>query len=437
MDRSTPQFWTLELPARGGAKGLLLLLSAMVIGSTALAIEQAHPNGAASVSVIQEMIDLAPEGAVLVIPPGSYIGNLKIEKPITIDGQNGVTIDANGSGTVIQLFSNNVTLRNLRLVNSGEDHNAEDAGIQIRGSGNVVKDVVIENTLFGMTLEKSDSNVIRRNKISSRPLDLGLRGDALKLWYSNGNKVEDNEVVNSRDIVLWYSRNNYLTGNSSSGGRYGLHFMYSVDNVVENNRFFDNSVGISLMYSVGDIVRNNYVAKSTGATGTCVSLKEASSVTIENNDILYCATGIYLDLSPFEPGAKDLIIGNRISYNDIAISFLNDWRDNVFKDNTLRSNMTEVVVFGGGSAHKNEWDGNTWESYEGFDRNQDGVGDTPQRLYNYAGLVWMEVPNTRFFKDTPILEVLDFLDRLAPFSEPRLLLEDKHPLMGKEKAGRS
>lgn len=427
----------LEPPAGRLTKGLWLSFFVLALCSTAFVFGQTRQEGAASVSVIQEMIDRAPDGAELVIPPGTYVGNLKIEKSITLDGQNSVTIDANGTGTVIQLFSNNVTLRNMRLVNSGEDHNAEDAGIQIRGSGNVIKDVVIENTLFGMTLEKSDNNVIRRNKISSRPRDLGLRGDALKLWYSNGNKVEDNEVVNSRDIVLWYSRNNHLTGNSSSGGRYGLHFMYAVDNLVENNRFFDNSVGVSLMYSVGDVVRNNYIAKSTGATGTCVSLKEASGVTIENNDILYCATGIYLDLSPFEPGTKDIITGNRISYNDIAISFLNDWRDNVFKDNILRSNMTEVVVFGGGGAHKNEWDGNAWESYEGFDRDKDGIGDTPQRLYNYAGLVWMEVPNTRFFKDTPVLEVLDFLDRLAPFSEPRLLLEDKRPLMNKGKASRS
>lgn len=437
MVRSSPPFWAFETRAGALPKGFGLSFLALAIGSAALAVGQSHHGDVASVSAIQEMIDQAPEGAELVIPPGNYAGNLKIEKPIILDGQSKVTIDANGFGTVIQIFSNNVTLRNMRLMNSGEDHNAEDAGIQIRGSGNVVKDVVIENTLFGMTLEKSDNNVIRRNKISSRPRDLGLRGDALKLWYSNGNKIEDNEVVNSRDIVLWYSRNNHLTGNSSRGGRYGLHFMYAVDNLVENNRFFDNSVGISLMYSVGDVVRNNYIAKSTGATGTCVSLKEASSVTIENNDILYCANGIYLDLSPFEPGTRDIISGNRISYNDIAISFLNDWHDNVFKDNALRSNMTEVVVFGGGSAQKNEWDGNSWESYEGFDRDKDGVGDTPKRLYNYAGLVWMEVPNTRFFKDTPVLEVLDFLDRLAPFSEPRLLLEDKRPLMNRGKAGLS
>ncbi len=35
----------------------------------------------------------------------------------------------------------------------------------------------------------------------------------------------------------------------------------------------------------------------------------------------------------------------------------------------------------------------------------------------------------RFFKGTPMLEVLDFLERLAPFTSPELLLRDEQPLM--------
>ncbi len=379
---------------------------------------------------IQAMIDAAPMGGEIAPAPGLYKGRLVIEKPVVLDGRGQVTIDASGEGSVIWLKTSNATVKNLRLINTGHDHNAEDAGIQVRGNNNVLKDNVIEDCLFGIDMEQSNGNVVRRNRITSKKLDLGLRGDSLKLWYSNNNIVEENEVHDSRDFVLWYAKNNQVRRNISTGGRYGLHFMFAADNVIENNKFYDNSVGLSLMYNEGDIIRNNYIAKSTGATGTCISLKEASRIVIENNDILYCALGIGLDVSPFQPDTENRIAANRISYNDIAIAFLNDWRDNVFKDNVMQGNITEVVVFGGGSAKRNVWDGNRWEDYEGFDRDRDGIGDTPHRVYGYAGRVWMDVPNTRFFKGTPLLEVLDFLDRLAPFSEPVLLLEDKHPRMG-------
>jgi nitrous oxidase accessory protein len=32
----------------------------------------------------------------------------------------------------------------------------------------------------------------------------------------------------------------------------------------------------------------------------------------------------------------------------------------------------------------------------------------------------MEMPQARFFKTSPVMELLDFLERLAPFSSPEL-----------------
>ncbi|MEW5728976.1 MAG: nitrous oxide reductase family maturation protein NosD [Pseudomonadota bacterium] len=378
---------------------------------------------------LQAMIDAAPDNAEIVPPPGVYRGRLVIEKPVILDGRDQVIIDAGGTGTVLVIRTDNATVRNLRLTNTGKDHNAEDSGIQIRGNNNIVKDNVIDDALFGIDLQQSYNNIIRRNRITSKNLDLGMRGDAIRLWYSDDNVLEDNEVRDSRDFVLWYSKRNRVTGTLSTGGRYGMHFMFSADNVIENNRFIGNSVGISMMYDHGDVVRNNVISHSTGATGTCISLKEASAVVIEGNELLYCANGIFLDVSPFQPDTINRIERNRIAFNDIAISFLNDWTGNVFKENRITGNITEVAVFGGGSAKRNTWEGNTWDGYEGWDRDGDGIGDTPYRVMGYASRVWMEIPTTRFFKGTALLEVVDFLDRLAPFSEPEVLLEDARPVL--------
>lgn len=404
-----------------------LLLACLVVPAGVWAARTPAEPAPRDAAEIQALLDAAEEGAVVIPPPGRYVGHVQVTKPLVLDGAGKVTIDAGGKGSVLLIRTNNATVRNLHLVGTGEDHNGEDAGIQVRGDNNVVKDNRIEDALFGIDLQQSYHNVIRRNFISSKKLELGMRGDSIRLWYSDDNLLEDNEIRNSRDFVLWYAKRNRVTGTIHTGGRYGMHFMFSMDNIVENNRFENNSVGISMMYDQGDVVRNNVISHSVGATGTCISMKEASAVTIVGNEILYCANGLFFDVSPFQPDTVNVVEDNRIAFNDIAISFLNDWQGNEFRRNRLESNITEVAVFGGGSAKRNVWDGNSWDSYEGFDRDHDGIGDTPHREWGYAGRVWMDVPNTRFFKGTAVLEVLDFLDRLAPFSEPTMMLEDAHP----------
>jgi len=46
----------------------------------------------------------------------------------------------------------------------------------------------------------------------------------------------------------------------------------------------------------------------------------------------------------------------------------------------------------------------------------------------------MDILSARFFKGSPVLEVLDFLERLAPFTEPEMVLKDTRPMMTAELA---
>jgi len=299
--------------------------------------------------------------------------------------------------------------------------------VQIRGKFNVVKNNVIDNCLFGVDLQQSNNNIVRNNTISSKPFDLGQRGDSVRLWYSFNNKVTDNKITGVRDMVVWYSANNELSRNTGSDSRYSLHFMYSRYNLVEDNKYYNNTVGIFLMYSDGITVRNNHIAHAAGPTGVGIGFKETSDLTIENNEILYCATGLYIDVSPYQPDTTNRFSGNLIAYNGIGIRFLNDWTGNIFKQNQFVDNLTQIVVSGGKTANRNVWEGNYWSDYEGFDLDQDGVGDKPYELYAYADRLWQDQLYAQFFKGSPVLEVLDFLERLAPFTEPDLLVRDDVP----------
>ena len=382
---------------------------------------------------LQTLVDQAPAGSTLKLPPGSYSGPVLVNKPLVIDGGGEVVVDGGGKGTVFVLEANSSTLRGLHLKNSGASHDSDDACLNVRGDYNTIESLVISDCLFGIDLKQASENLVRGNKISSKPLSLGMRGDGLRLWYSMNNRIENNEVIDSRDMVVWYSNGNVFRDNLGRRSRYSIHFMFANDNEVVGNRFYDNAVGVYLMYTERVHVRNNVISHATGATGMGIGFKESSDSIVEGNEIIYCAVGIGSDLSPFEPDTKIHFRNNRIAYNGIGIMFTSELGGNIASDNFFEGNLTHVMQAGRGASNLNVWRGNYWDDYQGFDRNGDNVGDTPYELFAFADRIWIEIPPARFFKTSPAMEALDFLERLAPFSSPDLMLRDDSPRFKKQR----
>ncbi len=387
----------------------------------------------AGVPFLQDLVNAAPAGSVLKPPAGVYSGPLVIDKPLTIDGGDAVTIDGGGKGTVVVLAASDSVLRGLRLVGSGASHDSDDACLNVRGDRNLIERLRIDDCLFGIDLKKANDNVVRGNHIRSKPFDLGTRGDSLRLWYSHRNLIADNLIEDARDMVAWYSNDNRYVDNTARRSRYSIHFMFASNNLVEGNRFHDNAVGVYVMYSGGGAIRNNLFSRANGPTGMAVGFKEASDVLVEGNEIIYCAIGVGLDMSPFEPDSTISIRGNRIAYNGVGISFLADKEGTLVAGNRFEGNLSQVAMGDAGSARNNVWRGNYWDDYQGFDRDRDGQGDRPHELYAYADQLWMAIPYARFFRNAPVMEMLDFLERLAPFSAPVLLLRDQDPVFDKSR----
>jgi nitrous oxidase accessory protein len=285
----------------------------------------------------------------------------------------------------------------------------------------------VDNCLFGIDLKQSSNNIVRGNKVKSKPFDLGVRGDGIRLWYSNNNLIENNLVTDTRDMVAWYSHRNIYRGNEGRRSRYSIHFMFANNNIVENNKFIDNAVGIYFMYMEGGGARNNVISHATGATGMALGFKEASDIFIENNEIIYSAVGVGSDLSPFQPDTTIRFKNNRFAYNGIAVQLTSELGGNQLDDNIFEGNLTDVYQGGRGSGDKNKWTGNYFDTYQGFDKDGDGIGDTPHEDYAYADQIWMEIPPARFFMTSPVLELLDFLERLAPITSPELQARDPKP----------
>jgi nitrous oxidase accessory protein len=384
-------------------------------------------------NVLQEAIDRAEPGSLLELPAGDYHGNIVITKPLIIDGKDQrARIIGDGNGTVIKIRSPYVTLKNLTILDSGAQHEKIDAGVSVKNAHHVTVDNCrIDNCLFGIDLEQVSRSRITRNWIRSKPFSLGLRGDGVRLWYSNDNNISANHLTHSRDMVVWYSHGNTIADNFGEYSRYSLHFMYAGKNYVHRNTYEHNSVGIFFMYSQDSIATDNVVKSSLGTTGLGIGLKDCSNFTLKNNTMIYCARGLYIDRSPFQPDQRNRIENNRILYNSVGVYFHSLSVNNDIVGNVFKGNIDDVYDDDQVTLHsvKNRWEGNYWDSYQGFDRDGDGIGDTPYHLFYYADRMWMLNPNVKFFYASPVISIMNFLAKLAPLSEPVKLLEDPKPVM--------
>ena len=377
---------------------------------------------------LQAWLDTALPGSVLRLPAGTYRGPATINKPLTVEGDNKVIVDAGGHGTVLTIKADHVTIRGLTLRGSGDSHDALDGGIMAEGKGLLIENNVVEDVLFGISLHKTTDSIVRGNRIRSRPVDSADRGDGVRLWYSTGNRIEGNDIAQIRDITVSNSPHNRYIGNAIRDSRRAFNFLFAHRSIVEGNLLEKNSTGVIALNSEGMIIRNNRILHAMDASGAGVALKETSAALIQGNEIVHCAHGIMAD-SPMNPLNRIVFIDNVIAHNITGIYFYGAKGGHIAINNTFKSNLWPVTIIGDGDPMNDIWWGNSWDNYEGFDLDGDGFGDKPHELYAWADRIWLETPRATFFRNTPVLELLDFLERLAPFSSPSLILRDTAPRM--------
>ncbi|MDR0776450.1 MAG: nitrous oxide reductase family maturation protein NosD [Azonexus sp.] len=386
------------------------------------------PLSLSAAQPLQPWLDVAAPGSVLKLPPGIYSGPAVINKTLTLDGDGQVVVDAGGKGTVLTVRADRVTLRGLTLKNSGDSHDALDSGLMAEGNELLIENNVIEDVLFGISLHRSNNGVVRGNRIRSRHADPADRGDGLRLWYSSGNRIEGNDIAHIRDITVTNAPRNRFVGNHVRDSRRAINLLFAPRTLIEGNLFERNATGVIALNSDGLVVRGNRIRHAMEASGAGVALKETAAALVQGNEIVHCAHGIMAD-SPMHPLNRIVFVDNVVAHNVTGVYFYGAKGGHMAIGNSFLNNLWPVIIIGDGDPMNDVWWGNTWDGYEGFDRDGDGFGDQPYELYAWADRIWMETPAARFFRNSPVLELLDFLERLAPFAAPTLILRDPAPRM--------
>jgi nitrous oxidase accessory protein len=383
---------------------------------------------------IEEALADATEGDMIEVHGGVYGTPLTISVPgVSLIGIGNPAIDGQGEGSLVIIDAPDVVFRGFTVRNTGHSLMHEDTGIVIQATGVLVEDNLLEEVLFGIYLANADYSIARNNIVRGVDLDDAMRGDGIRVWYSNFAVLDGNEVTISRDTLIWFANDITIENNSFIDNRYGLHFMYSDDALVQRNTFQGNSVGTYLMHSYGLTLIENIMSYNRGPSGYGLALKDMDDVIVTDNLFVGNRAGMYFDNSPSEIDTFNVFTGNVLVNNDIGLIIQPSVKNNIFHSNSFMSNLQQVGTRGNGTLQGNIWDqdgiGNYWSDYAGYDAEDDGIGDTNYRYDKLFDNIIDNYPSLRLFTFSPAAQAVNFTAMAFPSFRPEPKLVDDAPMI--------
>ena len=399
---------------------LILLLSAASAWSNTIIVCQT-----CAVQTITEAVELASEGDTILVKKGIYKeANIKIDKGITIIGEDLPTIDGEKKGEIITIGGNNVTLDGFKIINVGVSYTTDYASVRLVNSSNfIIQNLVLENLFFGIYLQKSNNGKVLNNTVRGEAVTEFNSGNAIHLWYCKNVEISGNDVQRVRDgIYLEFSDNITITNNFSKGNvRYGLHFMFSNNNYVMDNVFETNGAGIALMFSKFMEVENNVIRQNWGTAAYGILLKEVNDANIKNNVFIENTVGITVE------GCNRLEYSNNdFTSNGYAIRVKGACYENKFINNNFLYNSFDISY--NGRINSNKFDNNYWSNYTGYDLDKNGIGDVPYRPVKLFSYIVNRTPETIILLRSLFIDIIDFSEKVSPVFTPDDLM-DENPRM--------
>lgn len=378
-------------------------------------------------ATIESALAQAQAGDRIEVQTGRYRGPLVVDKSVELVGIDWPIIDGGEVGTVVTLSAAGTRFSGFVVQGSGRDPDRDHSGIIVSGAGSTVSNNRLREVLFGVFVSAAADSLIEGNDITGKAaLDLGRKGDAIRLWYSPRVVVRNNTVRAARDVVAWYSQDVRIENNRIVDGRYGIHLMYDDGVEVRGNQLRHNSVGIYVMYSRRVEISGNDVRHHRGPSGYGLGLKDTDDVTITDNVLVDNRAGMFIDGTPFTRGRALSVKRNLVAFNEEGMMLFPSVQDGLFEANTFWENGAQVALDRGQKSGC-RWSGNFWSDQLSVDADGDGLAELPYHAeHTFEGLIDRE-PALRMLRYSPAAQALEMAGAMFPVVRPKAKLTDEHP----------
>lgn len=367
----------------------------------------------------------AAPGDVLHLGPGIHAGPVLIDRPLTLTGDDGAVIDGGGTGSVITVTGQDVTIAGLIIRGSGSDHAEIDAGITLtRDAARViVEGNRLTGNLYGIDVHGATDSTLRGNVIEGRrDRRMNDRGNGVYVWNAPGLLVEGNDIRWGRDgIFTNTSRDAVFRGNLFRDLRFAVHYMYTNNSEVSGNVSVGNHLGYAIMFSSKVRLLDNL---SLNDRQHGVMLNYANQSDIVGNLVRGGTEKCIFIYNAH----RNLIAGNRFEGCQIGIHFTAGSERNGLTGNAFVGNREQVKYVGSRDV---EWSvegrGNYWSDHPAYDLNADGLADARYRPNDLMDHILWSQPAAGLLTGSPAVQLV----RWAQASFPAVLpggVVDSHPL---------
>ncbi len=390
---------------------------------------------------IGRVLEVANPGDTIRLSPGEFRENLVIRIPVvlTADRDPDVyagaglrerqlpTIRGGYEGNVIHILAAGTILDGVHVSEAGPHLTKDMTCILVEADSVTIRNSRISESLHGIYVKGGNHARIENTLIEGRAdLIEADRGNGIHLWNSVGGFVSGNEIVNARDgIYFSFSDSTEVLDNHIHHVRYGLHYMYSNHNTFRRNLFERNVAGAALMYSEDIVLTENTFAACRGFRAYGVLYQSVDRVTAKSNLIIDNSRGLFVNNS-----SQNLIQGNDVVDNDLAIQLNGGSDNNEFLQNNFINNLSELIqdVSDMEITWADDAGGNYWSDYGGYDLDRDGRGDRPFSIQNAFQVMESSTPEVRFYLLSPAAKILELAESALPILDLGDA-EDPFPLM--------
>lgn len=376
-------------------------------------------------SSIKAALKAADPGDSIFVHEGLYKeGNITIDKPLSLIGIGWPQIDGEKKYEILSIKADHVLVTGFKIQHSGYASLDDPGGIKVYDSRHVrIQGNEIEDTFFGVYLQYSQHCTVRDNHIISFGTEEQQIGNGIHCWKSDSLLIIGNTITGHRDGIYF----EFVTGSviwrnySYKNIRYGLHFMFSNDDAYITNLFRENGAGVAVMFTKNVKMFNNTFEDNWGDASYGMLLKEISDSYLFNNRFIGNTTGIFMEGTNRIRVEKNVFVNNgwgmKIQANCV---------ENVITANNFLSNTFDVST--NGSLVLNQFAGNFWDKYEGYDLNKDHVGDVPFRPLSLFSVIVEQNPPAMLLFRSFIVTLLDRSEKIIPTLTPDNFI-DESPAM--------
>ncbi len=372
-------------------------------------------------------VEQASPGDTLVLSAGSYIcPGLEITKPLTLLGEPGAILDGDNENYVLRLLADSIVISGFTITNSGKSYTKDYAAIYIHGTSGVqILNNKIDNSFFGILVEKSNGGVIRGNTVSGTAKQENQAGNGIHLWHCSNIQIEENEVSGMRDGIYleFVNESDVINNYTHHNVRYGLHFMFSNHDTYIDNTFESNGAGVAVMFSKWIRMEQNRFIDNWGTASYGLLLKEIYDGEVLDNLFQQNTLGIFVDGS-----SRVNYKRNTFRQNGWAIKVSGGCYTNVFTSNNFVGNSFDISY--NSKMNDNTFNGNFWSEYSGYDLDKDGSGDVPYRPVKLFSYIVNRTPETIVLLRSLFVDLINFSEKVSPAFTPDNLV-DHSPSMKK------